>query len=109
MGSISSPAGGEEMFGHAGGFVMKLAATDLKALYNRLLEHIWEGDDKRSPVRRAAMRIVRLTIAVLRDMGEGRFPERAASISYTTLLSFAPLLAVMFSVLKGLGVQDALA
>lgn len=73
----------------------------------RLREKIWEGDI-RNPARRRAMALLRLTVAVLRDMGEGRFNERAASLSYTTLLSFAPLLAVTFSVLKGLGVRGAL-
>jgi membrane protein len=33
---------------------------------------------------------------------------RASALAYTSLLSIVPLLAVMFSVLKGLGVQDRL-
>lgn len=68
---------------------------------------MWEGEH-RHPVRRWSMATLRLSVAVLRDMGEGRFNERAASLSYTTLLSFAPLLAVTFSVLRGFGVRDAL-
>ncbi|MEZ0223091.1 MAG: YihY/virulence factor BrkB family protein [Alphaproteobacteria bacterium] len=76
-------------------------------LHEQLREKIWEGE-LRHPVRRWSMATLRLTVAVLRDMGEGRFNERAASLSYTTLLSFAPLLAVTFSVLKGFGVRGAL-
>ncbi|TAL38480.1 MAG: YihY/virulence factor BrkB family protein [Alphaproteobacteria bacterium] len=76
-------------------------------LHEQLREKIWEGE-LRHPARRWSMALLRLTVAVLRDMTEGRFNERAASLSYTTLLSFAPLLAVTFSVLKGFGVRGAL-
>lgn len=76
-------------------------------LHERIREKIWESH-ARNPALRAMLALLRLVVAVLRDMGEGRFNERAASLSYTTLLSFAPLLAVMFSVLKGFGVRGAL-
>lgn len=88
---------------------MKLGPADLKALYDRVSERIWDGDHgKRPPWRRAVVSATRLILAVARDMQEGRFDERAASLSYTTLLTFAPLLAVMFSVLKGMGVHDVI-
>jgi len=35
-------------------------------------------------------------------------PLRASALTYTTLLSLVPFLAIAFSVLKGLGVQNAL-
>ena len=88
---------------------MKFWLANFQAHYRRLGEKLWEGDNVRhSHWRRLPIGVLRLTIAVLRDMREGRFDERAASLSYTTLLSFAPLLAVMFSVLKGLGVHDVI-
>src|SRR5674476_710906 len=35
-------------------------------------------------------------------------PLRAAALTYTTILSLVPFLAIAFSVLKGLGAQNAL-
>lgn len=49
---------------------------------------------------------VRLVMAVVRDLQEGYLSLRATSLVYTTLLSFAPLLAICFSVLKGIGAHN---
>lgn len=46
--------------------------------------------------------------AVARDIIDGDLTLRATSLVYATLLSFAPLLAICFSVLKGMGVHDQL-
>lgn len=66
---------------------------------------LW-GDDDAPPLSFKPMRIARLIVAVVRDVGEGDLNLRATSLVYTTLLSLAPLLALCFSVLKGFGVQD---
>lgn len=42
------------------------------------------------------------------SFGDHQGSLRAAALTYTTLLSLVPLLAIAFSVLKGLGVQNAL-
>lgn len=60
---------------------------------------IWQS--KRWPAA-----VARLLIAVGRDLHEGYLTLRATSLVYTTLLSFAPLLAICFSVLKGMGAHD---
>lgn len=51
----------------------------------------------------------RFCVAVARDLREGHAGLYASSLVYTTLLSLAPLLAVCFSVLKGLGVHNMIA
>jgi len=48
-------------------------------------------------------RILRYPYALIRDVLRGDLTLRAMSLVYTTLLSVVPLIAVMFSVLKGLG------
>jgi membrane protein len=40
----------------------------------------------------------------VRDFTQGQLSLRAMGLAYTTLLSLVPLLAVIFSVLKGFGV-----
>jgi membrane protein len=48
-------------------------------------------------------RILRYPYALLRDILRGELTLRAMSLVYTTLLSIVPLIALSFSVLKGLG------
>jgi membrane protein len=48
-------------------------------------------------------RILRYPYALARDVGRGDLTLRAMSLVYTTLLSIVPLIALSFSVLKGLG------
>ena len=48
-------------------------------------------------------RILRYPYALMRDILRGDLTLRAMSLVYTTLLSIVPLIALSFSVLKGLG------
>lgn len=48
-------------------------------------------------------RILRYPYALARDIARGDLTLRAMSLVYTTLLSIVPLIALSFSVLKGLG------
>src|SRR5215510_409632 len=48
-------------------------------------------------------RILRYPYALIRDILRGDLTLRAMSLVYTTLLSIVPLIALSFSVLKGLG------
>jgi membrane protein len=48
-------------------------------------------------------RILRYPYAIARDIARGDLTLRAMSLVYTTLLSIVPLIALSFSVLKGLG------
>lgn len=53
-------------------------------------------------------RILRYPYALIRDIARGDLTLRAMSLIYTTLLSIVPLLALSFSVLKGLGFHKQL-
>jgi len=76
---------------------------DLAAALRRL---VWAADLQALPRLRAwPLRFLRIAHAVLRDLAEGQLTLRAMSLVYTTLLSLVPLIAVSFSVLKGLGVH----
>lgn len=54
------------------------------------------------------LRQAQVAALVFRDFFADRCLLRASALTYTTLLSIVPLLALMFSVLKGLGVQNTL-
>jgi membrane protein len=53
-------------------------------------------------------RILRYPYALIRDILRGDLTLRAMSLVYTTLLTIVPLIAVSFSVLKGLGYHKQL-
>lgn len=55
-----------------------------------------------------AARVLRYLYALIRDILAGQLTLRAMSLVYTTLLSVVPLIAMSFSVLKGLGVHNDL-
>lgn len=82
----------------------------LRKISEWLTEGMWEGGSilPRTHTGRFSLRLARLLLAVTRDMQEGHYGQRAASLAYTSLVTFVPLLAIAFSVLKGFGVHDAL-
>jgi len=68
---------------------------------------VWTRDLTNAPYwQLAGIRFLRIMAMVLRDLQGGMLTLRSMSLVYTTLLSFVPLLAVSFSVLKGFGVRD---
>jgi membrane protein len=65
---------------------------------------VWTADLEGMPVlQRVAVQLVRLSYAVALEFRHRLLDARAAGLVYTTILSLVPLLAVMFSVLKGFG------
>jgi membrane protein len=70
---------------------------------------VWREDLGTLPAWQAApVRALRVVLAVGRDLIDGPLFLHASSLVYTTLLSMVPLLALAFSLLKGLGLQDQL-
>jgi len=71
----------------------------------------WLIDDWResqSRLDRWCRRLLGIAVAVVKDLATGELTLRAMSLVYTTLLSLVPLLAIVFSVLKGFGVHNQL-
>jgi membrane protein len=66
----------------------------------------WLFEPREPPRRRltaAAVHELRYLYALVRDFMAGELTLRAMSLVYTTILSIVPLMALSFSVLKGLG------
>lgn len=59
--------------------------------------------------RRIPVSAVRLVYKLADDFRRGEFSVRASSLVYTTLLTFVPLLAIAFALLKALGVHNMIA
>lgn len=54
------------------------------------------------------MRSAQILFGILRDVSEGQLSLRAMSLVYSTVLGFIPTLALIFAVLKSLGVHNAM-
>ncbi|MEA5113261.1 MAG: YhjD/YihY/BrkB family envelope integrity protein [Geobacteraceae bacterium] len=77
----------------------------LASLQERLLS---TSLDELRGAKRQLFRFLKVTITVVNNFLEHRGLERASALSYTSILSFVPLFALAFAVLKGLGVQNTL-
>jgi len=81
----------------------------LKGLWAFLSRGIWEIDVRDlTRWRLFLLRQAQIISLVARDFFADHCMLRASALTYSTLLSIVPLLALMFALLKGLGVQNAL-
>lgn len=64
--------------------------------------------DEFSRLKRYSFRCLRGALAVTGNFLEHKCLVRASALSFTTILSLVPLLALAFAILKGFGVQNAL-
>jgi membrane protein len=77
----------------------------MNALLHRLRSGLWDFESSgRYP--QLLVHAARYAFVLARDLMEGQLNMRAMSLVYTSLLSLVPLLALAFSVLKGLGAHD---
>ncbi len=71
-------------------------------------KYIWCDLQHSHPVKKYTTWLLRILYVLGRDLMQGQLTLRASSLSYTTLLSLVPLLAVSFSVLQAFGVYNQL-
>ncbi len=77
----------------------------LKTQFEQLLVPPSASD---SGLRTLSLRAFQVAYAVIRDLAQGQLSLRAMSLVYYTVIAFIPLLALTFSVLKGLGAHNAM-
>jgi membrane protein len=78
-------------------------------LFVAIESSLWRDTDNMLPKwQRSGLRGLQITFAVLRDIAEGHLSLRAMSLVYYTIIAIVPMLALTFSVLKGLGVHNAM-
>ena len=83
---------------------------DLYEIYERvrafLVRDVWSADTSRIPRSRAAVyRAVRFVEQVVTGFSKDQCLLRASALTYSSMLSLVPFMAIMFAILKGLGVQ----
>ena len=78
--------------------------ANFSTLTSRLEQRLFEpASASVSKPLSALLLVLRYPFALVRDLAAGQLTLRAMSLVYTTLLSIVPLIALSFSVLKGLG------
>lgn len=88
---------------------MKVSEAKGRNVPALLRERVLKGSlDEFGGAKRQVFRLVKTTLLVFGNFIEHRGLERASALSFTTILSFVPLFALAFAVLKGLGVQNTL-
>jgi membrane protein len=84
-------------------------STQLSLTKERAHDFLWEQELKDASIfRRSLVRALQIGYAVIRDLLEGQLSLRAMSLVYYTVIATIPLLALAFSVLKGLGLHNAM-
>lgn len=74
----------------------------------KLRDTLWGDSETLNRFQRELRQAGRYLYALFRDLLDGQISMRAMSLVYTTLLSLVPLLALAFSLLKGLGAHNEL-
>ena len=74
------------------------------SIYNKWL---WSRQTGNMPFYIKFVRtILQIITAIIRDLKNGQLSLRAMSLVYTTIISLVPLIAISFSILKGLGAHN---
>lgn len=69
---------------------------------------LWE-DEGRSPAALWLLKDLRILVLAGRGLGRNHSLVQACALAYSTILAMIPLLALLFAILKGLGIQRLLA
>lgn len=80
-----------------------------RTLRERIRSLLWERNpEELNLVQRLVLRQVQTAVLVVRDFSANQTLLRAAALTYYTMLSLVPLLALTFALLKAFGVQNLL-
>jgi membrane protein len=79
----------------------------MQVILKNITKVIWKTSIKSQPLwKRIIITVCRFIYLIINDLANGQLNLRAMSLVFTTILSFVPLIAVSFSVLKAFGVHN---
>jgi membrane protein len=79
----------------------------MRGFRSRVLDPLWQAEPADlTRVKRLLSSFIKIAFLVGRDFIENLVKLQAMALAFKTLLSIAPLLAVIFSILKGFGVHN---
>lgn len=79
----------------------------LQQMKNRMVDHVMETElDELTRIKRWIHSALKIVVVVWQDFFQNLVNLEAMALAFKTLLSLAPLLAVLFSILKAFGVHN---
>ena len=79
----------------------------LQEMKAKVLNQVWDAESSDlTRFKRMLHSVIKIGLVVARDFIENLVKLQAMALAFKTLLSLAPLLAVIFSILKGFGVHN---
>ena len=76
----------------------------MKRLIRFLKKDIWQiGPDKVSPVKLLLVEVLKKLLLAIRFFTAKRVMQKAAALTYSTLLAIVPIMAVVFAIARGFG------
>lgn len=78
------------------------------ALTRFFKDDIWRDPEEADSIRMFLYRCIRVVLLTVNGLKDHFIFLRASALSYSTLLAIVPILAIAFSMMKGLGVQTRL-
>ena len=79
----------------------------IQEIRDKVLDRVWDAEaSDLTRFKRLIHALIRIVLMVARDFIEKLVKLQAMALAFKTLLSLAPLLAVVFAILKGFGVHN---
>src|SRR5215207_9310586 len=83
------------------------ANRSIRQMRNRMVEHVMGTElDELTRFKRGVHSALKILVMVWQDFFQNLVKLQAMALAFKTLLSLAPLLAVIFSILKAFGVHN---
>lgn len=90
------------------GEIIKVTADALKSAWKFITCDVWDIDIKSlAPAKEFAVKFLRVIHLVFKGFRDDECPLHASALTYSTLMSFVPVLAISLALARGLGGADA--
>ncbi len=85
----------------------RMKKRSIQQIKDKVLDQVWEAEaSDLTRFTRFFHSLIKIALMVARDFIEKLVKLQAMALAFKTLLSLAPLLAVVFAILKGFGVHN---
>ena len=89
------------------GYTSFLNKEKLKGLQSFLKDDIWRvTEDEVSKSRGKLYNAIKIATLSIREFTQGRILNKASALTYSTLLSIIPILAILFAIARGFGFSN---
>lgn len=89
--------------------IMKEIQRFIKSIVNFISNEVWQDNiDKMTKSKALLVRVLRVLILGIRGFNQDKIQLRASALTYYSLMSVVPVLAMAFGIAKGFGLEELL-